>query len=315
MKGVFVGALVALTWDLGLSIIMRDQNETVSWQCLEPRHENENVVEIGESIFTCAKKNLYIGLMNNVESECVDVGDGVTFTRTEHGPPATREFFPSHEPATVRGLMDAYSTFLSQRSARWDLGFVYPGLVLKIGPTMSGSGFLEFGLEKRLDYHDRAKLGPGQMIIRRTILPHLLGFRMNLSSLLPLIMGVILLVTKNAFVFSKVTLVLSVLLTLKSLFLLQIFRQPDNQVHHHHQTFNSRPPIAQDPVEFDDEVTITTVNRPRPQGYSVSESISDAFLTQVVKRLPPYNRIYENVLPKKSRTGKRNFSWERKKRR
>lgn len=67
---------------------------------------------------------------------------------------------------------------------------------------------------------------PGQIMVRRTILPHLLGFRMNLLSLLPLIFGIMLYVAKNAFVFSKVTLVLSTLMTLKSLFLLQHLKMP-----------------------------------------------------------------------------------------
>lgn len=67
-------------------------------------------------------------------------------------------------------------------------------------------------------------------MIRRTILPHLLGFRMNLLALLPIIFGIMLYVAKNAFIFSKVTLVISTLLTLKSLFLLQHLRPPN---HHH----------------------------------------------------------------------------------
>lgn len=85
------------------------------------------------------------------------------------------------------------------------------------------------------------------MIVRRTILPHLLGFRMNLSRLLPLVIGLILFATKNAFVFSKVTLVMSILLTLKSLFLLQAFRQTNNHVLHH----SNRPSVVHDPVDFD----------------------------------------------------------------
>lgn len=63
-------------------------------------------------------------------------------------------------------------------------------------------------------------------MIRRTILPHLLGFRMNLTSMLPLMFGVLIYVAKNAFLFSKLTLIISSALALKSLFVLQHFRPP-----------------------------------------------------------------------------------------
>ncbi|KAL0277514.1 UNVERIFIED_CONTAM: hypothetical protein PYX00_004766 [Menopon gallinae] len=180
---------------------------------------------MSESVLTCAKRNLYRGLLNNIDSECIDIGDGVTFTAEADQVISPREIFPlGEEPATFRGVIDAYSTFLSRRAARWDLGFLYPGLVMRIGPTMDSAGVLEFALEKRLDYSDRSKLRPGQLIVRRTILPQLLGFRMNLASLLPVILGVLLFVSKNAFVFSKLTLVLSTLLALKSLFLMQQMR-------------------------------------------------------------------------------------------
>lgn len=65
------------------------------------------------------------------------------------------------EPSTFREVVDAYSMYLSQRGVRWDLSYLYPGLVMRIGPSLNGAGVLEFLMEKRLDYHDRAKLGPG----------------------------------------------------------------------------------------------------------------------------------------------------------
>lgn len=89
------------------------------------------------------------------------------------------------------------------------------------------------------------------MLIRRVILPRLLGFRMNLSSLLPLIIGFILIVTKNAFVFSKVTLGLSILLTLKTLFLLQFFKYSENNFQT--QNINRPTTVQHDPVDFDGE--------------------------------------------------------------
>ena len=71
-------------------------------------------------------------------------------------------FFVGEEPSTFREVVDAYSVYLSQRGVKWDLSYLYPGLVMRIGPTLNGAGVLEFLMEKRLDYVDRAKLGPGK---------------------------------------------------------------------------------------------------------------------------------------------------------
>lgn len=57
-------------------------------------------------------------------------------------------------------MVEAYSAFLSQRNLRWDLGHLYPGLVMTIGPTMTSNGYLEFRMDRPFDYSRR--LGPGK---------------------------------------------------------------------------------------------------------------------------------------------------------
>lgn len=45
--------------------------------------------------------------------------------------------------------MEDASNLISKRSLHWDLSVVYPGLVMKIGPTLS-NGVLEFVMDPRI---------------------------------------------------------------------------------------------------------------------------------------------------------------------
>lgn len=70
-------------------------NETGNvWNCLGARYQRESVEEMSESVLACAKRNLYRGLLNNLDSECVDIGDGVTFTAETDQVISPREVFP-----------------------------------------------------------------------------------------------------------------------------------------------------------------------------------------------------------------------------
>nr|CAD7408577.1 unnamed protein product [Timema poppensis] len=48
-------------------------------------------------------------------------------------------------------MLEAASSFLSRRALHWDMSTVYPGLVLKVGPSLpgSGGGILQFILDRR----------------------------------------------------------------------------------------------------------------------------------------------------------------------
>lgn len=65
-------------------------------------------------------------------------------------------YWLDHDPTDYRAVMDSAAMFLERRALRWDLGLLYPGLVLRVGPTLSGSGMVEFVMDHRKRVDDRS---------------------------------------------------------------------------------------------------------------------------------------------------------------
>lgn len=61
-------------------------------------------------------------------------------------------------------------------------------------------------------------LVPGRTLMKHVLLPFLLGFKFNLISLIPLVFGILLFVTKKALVLTKIALMLTGLLGWNSIF-------------------------------------------------------------------------------------------------
>lgn len=84
-------------------------------------------------------------------------------------------------------------------------------------------------------------------MMRHLLIPFLLGFKFNLASLIPLMFGFLLLLTKKALLLTKVALVITGLLGWNS-FLSTTY--PTNGIHHsyealpphHYYNFHHRPP-------------------------------------------------------------------------
>lgn len=54
-------------------------------------------------------------------------------------------------------MMEDASNLISKRSLHWDLSVIYPGLVMRIGPTLA-NGILEFVMDPRIKdrtYHQQ----------------------------------------------------------------------------------------------------------------------------------------------------------------
>lgn len=58
----------------------------------------------------------------------------------------------------------------------------------------------------------------GRSLLRQLLLPFLLGFKFNLASMIPLLFGILLLVTKKALLLTKIAIVISGLLGWNSMF-------------------------------------------------------------------------------------------------
>jgi len=64
----------------------------------------------------------------------------------------------------MRELAESYSKFLGRRGINWDLGYLYPGLVMKVGPTLNGRGLVEFDMNRHVEFYHPPKLSPGRYL-------------------------------------------------------------------------------------------------------------------------------------------------------
>ncbi|XP_046753579.1 uncharacterized protein LOC124416496 [Diprion similis] len=114
-----------------------------------------------------------------------------------------------YDPKDFGNILKAGARLMEQRGLKWDLETLYPGLIMQVGPMINGQGVLEFVLDERSESYSERRLGTGQAIVRNLILPFLLGFKFNLVSLIPLLFGVLLLVSKKVFILAKIAIFLS----------------------------------------------------------------------------------------------------------
>lgn len=49
-----------------------------------------------------------------------------------------------------RSIVEGASTLMSRRAMQWDMSYLHPGLNLRIGPTLSSNGVLEFVMDPRI---------------------------------------------------------------------------------------------------------------------------------------------------------------------
>lgn len=61
--------------------------------------------------------------------------------------------------------MDSVGQVFSRRSLRWDMGYVYPGLMMRVAPSVSPGGTLEFVMDphrEALSQHTLKEAGTGE---------------------------------------------------------------------------------------------------------------------------------------------------------
>ncbi|XP_044019078.1 uncharacterized protein LOC122859515 [Aphidius gifuensis] len=133
-----------------------------------------------------------------------------------------------YDPQDFGNVVKAAGRLVERRNFQWDLSNIYPGLLMHVGPMINGNGVLEFILdEKAAKYTDR-RIGMGRMLMRNLVLPFLLGFNFSLSSLIPLIFGILLLVTKKALIITKIAFVLNAIFGWNSIGTIPSFEDTGN---------------------------------------------------------------------------------------
>ncbi|KAF0770968.1 Uncharacterized protein FWK35_00015391 [Aphis craccivora] len=121
-------------------------------------------------------------------------------------------------PYNVGAVIEAASSLLSRRTFCWDLSILYPGLQMRIGPTYTGRGIIDFIMDPRRKSDERS-LGFGHMIFKRSLLPNVLATQISIASVIPIMFAAIYFLTKKAFILSKIALVVTSVVGYGSLFL------------------------------------------------------------------------------------------------
>ncbi|CAH2268234.1 jg22293 [Pararge aegeria aegeria] len=151
----------------------------------------------------CFGKELLNKLNDYDETDSFSLVTGVSFVRDEKLPRDIGNFLDK-DPMDFRSIIEDASSLISKRSLHWDLGKFYPGLVMRIGPTLA-NGILEFVIDPRAK--DRSfvhgKMTTGRLLTRNLLLPFLLGIKFHITTLLPLLLGLLLLASKKAFLLAK----------------------------------------------------------------------------------------------------------------
>ncbi|VVC33492.1 Protein of unknown function DUF1676 [Cinara cedri] len=133
-------------------------------------------------------------------------------------------------PYNVGAVIEAASSLLSRRTFIWDLSILYPGLQMRIGPTYNGKGLIDFNVDRRHTFNERS-LNYGHMIFKRSFLANVLATQITIASVIPIVFTAIYFLTKNAFLLSKVALVITSVVGYGSLFL-QHSSKPIINSHH-----------------------------------------------------------------------------------
>ncbi|XP_050460814.1 uncharacterized protein LOC126856394 [Cataglyphis hispanica] len=198
---------------------------------MEPREhitlDNEHSYSFNEALgiclskkehgtFECVNRGILSALQSWHDKDTLEFGK----MRLDRAEGYSRDFLDlDYDPKDFGNIIKAATRLMERRNIKWNLDNLYPGLQMRVGPMLNRDGILEFVLNERAaSYNDRQTSGPGRQLTRHILLPFLLGFKFNLASLIPLMFGFLLIVTKKALLLTKVALFLSGLLGWNTLF-------------------------------------------------------------------------------------------------
>ncbi|XP_034837102.1 uncharacterized protein Osi10a [Maniola hyperantus] len=165
-------------------------------ECLSDRSE----------VGVCFGKELLYKLNDYDETDSFSLVTGVSFIRDEKLPRDIGSFLDK-DPLDFRSIIEDASGLISKRSLHWDLGKLYPGLSMRIGPTLA-NGVLEFVMDPRVKdrSYQLGQMTTGRLLTRNLLLPFLLGIKFHIATLLPILLGLVLLASKKAFLLAKIAL-------------------------------------------------------------------------------------------------------------
>lgn len=162
MKSEMRNVYLLLLLSAGLAVIM----ETKSG----PDIEAEEPSNFNEAVGICLSKRLYgtlecinRGALSTLEAlnekNDLDFGD-MRFERSEG---QARDLLDlDYDPKDFGNVIEAASRLMERRNLRWDLGNWYPGLEMRVGPTLNANGVLEFVMDERVSKLNNRQAGTGK---------------------------------------------------------------------------------------------------------------------------------------------------------
>lgn len=121
---------------------------------------NEAGHSIGK-VLPCFNKGAFAGLMEADERDSVEISNGVTLIKDMKDKSQRTIISPHMDPTDYRNVLEATAELIGRRTLRWDMSVIHPGLVMRIGPTITGAGVLEFVMERGYAIHNDRTAGAG----------------------------------------------------------------------------------------------------------------------------------------------------------
>ncbi|XP_040155580.1 uncharacterized protein LOC120895908 [Anopheles arabiensis] len=165
-------------------------------------------------LLQCAGQQALSSLQFLEEANNFTLTNGLLMIKDESLVPSSR-IIPNivdHDPLDFRGILENAGAVMAQRQLLWDMGIIYPGLKLKLGPTIGAAGLLEFVLDPSVQNDERSlfeEKSTARILTKSFVVPFLLGLKFNLATLLPLVFGGLILLSKKALILGKIALFLS----------------------------------------------------------------------------------------------------------
>lgn len=66
-----------------------------------------------------------------------------------------------YDPKDFGNVVKAVTRLIERRNFKWNMGHLYPGLLMRVGPTLTGDGLLEFVVDERLHHYNSRNVGAG----------------------------------------------------------------------------------------------------------------------------------------------------------
>ena len=154
----------------GLTVIMDPTSSDEAHQVPPEFLQSEDPRTFNDALRNCFAKRSYgtlecinrgalTALQSWNDDDCLDFGN----VRLDRSEGQSRDILDlDWDPKDFGNVVKAASRLLERRNMKWDLGNLYPGLHMRVGPTLTGNGMLEFVMDERSGHYHNRQVGTGK---------------------------------------------------------------------------------------------------------------------------------------------------------